>query len=122
MAVHERSGVERLGSSRGRRGTRRESVGIWIAVAAVLLISILYSAFSSWNFSLLSSDTARVVCEAIFIAHRDEALVREQELHQPAGRGLHRRYVDIIIDRGDKSVTGRLWGFFPRKALFRRGI
>lgn len=101
---------------------RRQKIARWTAAVAALILAFFYLEIRQWNFTLLTSDTARLVCEAIFVANRPELLVREQELHQPAGPGFYRRYVTITIDRADKSVSGNIWGHFSRKAIFRRGI
>ncbi|RFM26531.1 serine hydrolase domain-containing protein [Deminuibacter soli] len=84
----------------------------------LVLVGIGYGIYYCWtSFPIISGYGAKNLCSAIFVAGRDEQQVRDQELHFfPMTLG------HFSIDYTDSSVTGTVWGFAKRKAIYRKGL
>ncbi|HXB28632.1 MAG TPA: serine hydrolase, partial [Puia sp.] len=88
------------------------SLGILLIVAVGLLI------YFSWiSFPLMAGYGAKVMCSAVFDGGRNELQVREQDLSAYM-MGL----ADFHINYIDSSVTGSIFGFGKRKAIYRNGL
>jgi len=60
---------------------------------------------------------AKVMCSAVFDGGRDEQQVRDQDLN-----AYMMRMADFHINYVDSSVTGSIFGFGKRKAIYRNGL
>ena len=88
------------------------SLGILLIAAVGLLI------YYSWiSFPLMAGYGAKVMCSAVFDAGRNEQQVRDQDLS-----AYMMRMADFHIDYADSSVTGSVFGFGKRKAIYRNGL
>ena len=82
------------------------SLSHYLILGAILFaISVVGIFLNRKNVALVTGDTSRLVCGAIFVAHRNEALVRQQELYAKGGARLARRYLNVSIGWSDRSVT-----------------
>ena len=69
------------------------------------------------SFPLISGYGAKVMCSAVFVAGRDPGAVNRQDLgHFPFSLGRYE------VSRKDSSVTGSIWGFARKKAIYRKGL
>lgn len=84
----------------------------------LLLAGLGYGIHYCWvSFPIISGYGAKNLCSAIFVAHRDAQQVKAQELHFfPMTLG------HFEINYADSSVTGTVWGFAKRKAIYRSGL
>ena len=69
------------------------------------------------SFPIISGYGAKNMCSAIFVAHRNEQQVREQELGFAA-----MKLGTFTVDYKDSSVTGSVFGFCRYKAIYRKGL
>ncbi len=87
---------------------------ILILVLAGLSYGVYYCSIS---FPIISGYGAKNMCSAIFVANRNEAEVRAQELgFGPMKLGTFK------VDYTDSSVTGSVFGFAKCKAIYRKGL
>lgn len=85
-----------------------------IIVVAALSYGVYYCSVS---FPIISGYGAKNMCSAIFLAGRSEQQEREQELgFSPMSLGTFK------VDYKDSSVTGSVFGFAKRKAIYRAGL
>jgi len=86
----------------------------WLLLLAVLVYGIRYA----WvSFPIISSYTAKNMCSCVFLAQRNSASVAAEELGSfPLKLGSY------SINYTDSSVTGKVWGFAKRKAIYRAGL
>jgi CubicO group peptidase (beta-lactamase class C family) len=85
----------------------------------ILLLAIFaYGFWYAWRaFPLISGFGAKNVCSAVFLQKRDAATVIREELGSfPLSLG------SFTVDEKDSSVTGSVWGFAKRKAIYRTGL
>lgn len=88
------------------------SLGILLMAAVGLLI------YYCWiSFPLMSGFGAKVMCSAVFDGGRNEQQVRDQDLSS-----YMMRMADFHVNYSDSSVTGSIFGFGKRKAIFRNGL
>src|SRR5712671_46794 len=88
------------------------SLGILLTAAVGLLI------YYSWiSFPLMAGYGAKVMCSAVFDGGRNEWQVRDQDLS-----AYMMRMADFQINYIDSSVTGSIFGFCKRKAIYRNGL
>jgi CubicO group peptidase (beta-lactamase class C family) len=88
------------------------SLGILLMSAVGVLI------YFSWiSFPLMAGYGAKVMCSAVFDAGRNEQQVRDQDLS-----AYMMRLADFQINYIDSSVTGSIFGFGKRKAIYRYGL
>jgi len=87
-----------------------------LLIALLLAISALF--YYCWkSFPILSAYGAKVMCSAVFDAGRSEEQVREQDLSS-----YMMKLADFKVDYSDSSVTGSVFGFAKRKAIYRNGL
>lgn len=86
----------------------------WLLLLAVLVYGIRYA----WvSFPIISGYTAKNMCSCVFLAQRNSASVAAEELGSfPLKLGSY------SINYTDSSVTGKVWGFAKRKAIYRAGL
>ncbi len=70
------------------------------------------------SFPIISGYGAKNMCSAVFVAHRNEKEVREQEL----GFGMIKLLGKYEVNYTDSSVTGSVFGFAKCKAIYRKGL
>ena len=88
------------------------SLGILLIAAVGLLI------FYGWiSFPLMAGYGSKVMCSAVFDGGRNERQVRDQDLS-----AYMMRMADFHVDYIDSSVTGSIFGFGKRKAIYRNGL
>jgi len=85
---------------------------------AVIIAALSYGVYYCWvSFPIISGYGAKNMCSAVFLAGRSEQIEREQELSFfPMKLGTFK------VDYKDSSVTGSVWGFAKRKAIYRTGL
>ena len=73
--------------------------------------------FCNITLPIISGYGAKNMCSSVFLAQRNEADVRKEELgFSPM------RYGTFTVDYSDSSVTGSLFGLFKLKAVYRKGL
>ncbi|MBC7948868.1 MAG: serine hydrolase [Chitinophagaceae bacterium] len=84
----------------------------------ILVVIIVGGVWYAWRaFPLISGFGAKNVCSAVFLQHRDPKAVIEEELSMfPLSLG------SFTVNEEDSSVTGSVWGFARRKAIYRHGL
>lgn len=84
----------------------------------VVLAALAYGIYYCWiSFPIVSGYGVKNMCSAVFLAHRSEDSERTQELNFfPMTLGK------FTVDYKDSSVTGSVWGFAKRKAIYRTGL
>lgn len=66
---------------------------------------------------MISGYGAKNVCSAVYLQHRDPKAVIKEELSDfPLSLG------SFTVNEEDSSVTGSVWGFAKRKAIYRKGL
>jgi len=69
------------------------------------------------SLPIVSGYGAKVLCSGVFVAGRSPGAVIKNDLSGfPLNLGTY------TVDRGDSSVTGKVWGFAERKAVYRYGL
>src|ERR1700760_2102934 len=88
------------------------SLGILLIAAVALLI------YYCWiSFPLMAGYGAKVMCSAVFDGGRNEQQVREQDLSS-----YMMSLANFQVNYKDSSVTGSIFGFGKRKAIYRNGL
>ncbi|MFL5748343.1 MAG: serine hydrolase domain-containing protein [Niastella sp.] len=87
-------------------------------VLFLLLVALAYGIWYAWrSFPIISGYGAKNMASAVFLQHRNPADVLKEELDFfPVSKGTY------TINREDSSVTGSVWGFAKRKAIYRTGV
>ena len=87
------------------------------------LLILLTAAFGcliyySWiSFPIIAGYGSKVMCSAVFVAKRNERQVREQDL---SAYMMNLAHFEVHYD--DSSVTGSVFGFAKRKAIYRNAM
>ncbi len=85
----------------------------FVALVTVLGIFVLIRE----SLPIISGYGAKVLCSGVFVAGRSPELVIKNDLSSfPLSLGTY------TVDRGDSSVTGKVWGMSVRKAVYRYGL
>ena len=88
------------------------TLGILLIAAVGVLI------YYGWvSFPLMAGYGAKVMCSAVFDGGRNEQQVRDQDLS-----AYMMRIADFHVNYIDSSVTGSIFGFGKRKAIYRNGL
>lgn len=84
----------------------------------VLLILLIGATWYAWQaFPIISGYGAKNMCSAIYLQHRKPADVIKEDLGEfPKSLG------SFTLDEKDSSVTGSVWGFAKRKAIYRKQV
>lgn len=85
---------------------------------ALLLIPVaIFIIWYAWKaFPAISGFGAKNMCSAVFLQHRTpESVLKEELADFPMSLGSFK------VNYTDSSVTGTVWGFASRKAIFRNG-
>ena len=92
-----------------------------IIIRSLLFLLLLIIAGGSWYawraFPIISGYGAKNMASAIFVQHREKAEIIEKDLGRfPLSLG------HFTVNKKDSSVTGTVWGFAKRKAIYRKGL
>lgn len=84
----------------------------------LLALLIGYGVYYCWfAFPIISGYSAKNACSCAFIQGRSKESIENEELGSvPISLG------SIVIDNHDSSVTGTVFGFAKRKAIYRNGL
>ncbi|MEP6846994.1 MAG: serine hydrolase, partial [Panacibacter sp.] len=84
----------------------------------IVLAAVSYAVYYCWvSFPIISGYGAKNMCSAVFLAGRSEEQERKEELgFSPMSLGT------FTVDYEDSSVTGTVFGFAKRKAIYRTGL
>ncbi|MFT3680499.1 MAG: serine hydrolase [Ferruginibacter sp.] len=87
-------------------------------VAVLFIIALIITSWIAWKvFPAVSGYGAKNMCSAVFIQHRKPADIINEDLDFfPMTLG------SFTLNEKDSSVTGTVWGFAKRKAIYRERI
>jgi len=88
------------------------------SLLVIIVAALSYAVYYCWvSFPVITGYGAKNMCSAVFLAGRSEQQEREQELgFSPVTLGK------FTVDYNDSSVTGSVFGFAKRKAIYRTGL
>src|SRR4030095_12182172 len=88
------------------------------AVLGLLLLMLIIIVGYAWRaFPIISGYGAKNLASAVYIQHRIPREVISEDLGDfPLSLGSYK------VNEKDSSVTGSVWGFARRKAIFRQGL
>jgi len=91
---------------------------ILITVGLVVLAGLLLGVWYAWRaFPIISGYGAKNMASAIYLQHRKPAAILKEDLGSfPLSLGT------FTVNEADSSVTGSVWGFAKRKAIYRQGL
>ncbi len=103
--------------SRPRSQTMKKRI-ITRVLLFIVIVALGYGIRYCWlSFPIISGYGAKNMCSAVFVAGRSEQQERAQELgFFPMSLGT------FTVDYKDSSVTGTVFGFGRKKAIYRRGL
>jgi len=88
------------------------------SLVILLIAAIGVLIYYCWiSFPLMAGYGAKVMCSAVFDCGRNEQQVRDQDLSS-----YMMRMADFHVNYIDSSVTGSIFGFGKRKAIYRDGL
>lgn len=87
---------------------------LFVLLAVAIGFLVYYCCIS---FPILAGYGSKVMCSAIFDAGRNEKQVRDQDLSS-----YMMKLGDFEVNYADSSVTGSIFGFAKRKAIYRDGL
>lgn len=89
-----------------------------LTIGLVILIGLLIGVWYAWRaFPIISGYGAKNMASAIFLQHRKPADILKEDLGSfPLSLGTY------TVNEADSSVTGSVWGFAKRKAIYRYGL
>ncbi len=92
-----------------------------IIVRSLLILLIAATGcliYYAWiSFPIMSGYGSKVLCSAVFVAGRNEQQVRDEDLS-----AYMMKLGDFKVNYADSSVTGSIFGFAKRKAIYRNGL
>lgn len=96
---------------------RRKKI-ILRSILLILLLVLFFGGWYAWKaFPLISGYGAKNLCSAVYLQHRNPRDVIKEELGDlPLSLG------SFTVNEEDSSVTGSVWGFAKRKAIYRKGL
>lgn len=87
-------------------------------IAALLtLIGIALFVYCWLFFPILTGWVAKSSCSAVFLSHRDPAVLKDQDYWRFLFRHIH-----IHVDYADSTVTASIGGMARRTAVYRQGL
>jgi CubicO group peptidase (beta-lactamase class C family) len=88
------------------------------SVLALLLLLLVFGIRYAWRaFPIISGFGAKNMASAVYLQHRNPAdVVKEELAFFPITIGTY------TVNKSDSSVTGSVWGFAKRKAIYRKGL
>ena len=85
---------------------------------ALLIVAFGLLIYYCWiSFPIMAGYGVKVMCSAVFDGGRNEQQVRDQDLS-----AYMMRMADFHVNYIDSSVTGSIFGFGKRKAIYRNGL
>ncbi|THU41480.1 serine hydrolase [Niastella caeni] len=86
-------------------------------VSVLLLLLLVFGIWYAWRaFPIISGFGAKNMASGVFLQNRDPAAILKEELgFFPVSAGTY------TINKEDSSVTGSVFGFAKRKAIYRSG-
>ena len=86
-------------------------------ICCLLILIALFIWLSFTVFPAVSGYGAKNLASAIYLQHRDKAVVLKEDLSDfPLSIG------SFFVNDKDSSVTGSVWGLAKRKAIYRKGV
>ena len=84
----------------------------------ILVLALAYGIWYAWrSFPIISGYGAKNLASGVFLQHRNPAdIIREDLGDFPLSLG------SFTVNWEDSSVTGKVWGFAKRKAIYRTGV
>src|SRR5450631_936916 len=73
--------------------------------------------YCSGSFPIMAAYGSKVMGSAVFVGGRNEHQVRDQDLSS-----YMMKLGDFTVNYADSSVTGSIFGFAKRKAIYRNGL
>jgi CubicO group peptidase (beta-lactamase class C family) len=92
---------------------------IIVSIVLFVIVSSLGAAITYlWlAFPIISGFGAKNLCSAVYLQHRNVSDVIKEDLGEfPLSLGTY------TLNKDDSSVTGSVWGFAKRKAIYRTGL
>ena len=88
------------------------------SVLLLLLLTLAIGIWYAWRaFPIISGYGAKNLASAVYLQHRKPADVIKEDLGDfPLSLGT------FSVNEKDSSVTGSVWGFAKRKAIYRKGV
>jgi len=84
----------------------------------ILLLALAYGIYYAWRaFPIISGYGAKNLASAVFVQHRKAEDVLREDLG-----GMPFSLAKYTVNEADSSVTGSVWGFAKKKAIYRRGL
>jgi CubicO group peptidase (beta-lactamase class C family) len=95
----------------------RKKILVFI-VLFVIISSLAMAVTYLWQvFPIISGYGAKNLCSAVYLQHRSVDDVIKEELGEfPLSLGTYN------LNKEDSSVTGTVWGFAKKKAIYRKGL
>jgi len=83
-----------------------------------LVVGLMSATWYAWDaFPIISGYGAKNLCSAVYLQHRHpEDVIREDLGDFPLSLGSY------TVNMEDSSVTGSVWGFAKKKAIYRKGV
>jgi CubicO group peptidase (beta-lactamase class C family) len=91
---------------------------VLLILLSLLLLVLAIGLVYAWKaFPIISGYGAKNLASAVYLQHRDPAVVLKEDLGSfPLSLGSYE------VNQADSSVTGSVWGFAKKKAIYRRGL
>ncbi len=88
------------------------------SVLLIVIIAIGWAVHYAWvSFPIISGYGAKQMCTCIFVSGMDKEYLEKNEL-----AGFPFSLASYEVNMQDSSVTGSVWGFAKKKAIYRKGI
>lgn len=71
---------------------------------------------------IFTGNAARLMCGGVFVSGRTPEHVHAEDLARKTSPGKYLGFVQADVDFAEKTVTGSLYGFFARTAIYREGV
>ncbi|MBS1608029.1 MAG: serine hydrolase [Bacteroidetes bacterium] len=96
---------------------RRRKNFLWV-ILVVIVPGLAVGIWYLWlAFPIISGYGAKNLCSAVYLQHRNAEEVIKEDLGEfPLSLGTY------IVNTADSSVTGSVWGFATKKAIYRKGL
>jgi CubicO group peptidase (beta-lactamase class C family) len=90
---------------------------LWVVLSLLFCLLVIGIDYAWRAFPIITGYGAKNMASAFYIQHRNfEAILKEDLGGFPFSLGSY------TINEKDSSVTGSVWGFAKRKAIFRKGV
>lgn len=90
---------------------------VWFLLLLLLFLLVMGIEYAWRAFPIISGYGAKNMASAFYLQHRKPAAILQEDLGRfPLSLGSY------TVNEKDSSVTGTVWGFAKRKAIFRNGL